>query len=389
MRVIGWVVVLVLAVAAVLTLNPEWLGRINGSWAGLTTTYPLNQLVALRSLLALLFAAVAVVVLVVGLIRKVGFHGGTRTLVLGLVLAVVAVGHGWTLGQRGLDNPDGLPADVGVRPDGPGDGSLTVLAYNTNSGRTDADVIAAVARRTGADVLVLPEADRAVAEQVASFLAGGGETFEVFSAAPGEGGPPPLPDAGATPPEDPAAAGAPVPSATATLGGSGAVADSPEVHTSVLVSSTLGEYVRTEGPATRAGVVRVEPASGQGPVVVGVHLRAPTAQDTDGWAEELRAVRELCDARGPQGLILAGDLNATLDHRPLQDLGRCSDGAAAAGVGGSATWPARLPRLLGATIDHVIVDGSWEPTGALVADDGDGDHRGVVVRVRPAQQGSG
>ncbi|WP_193312805.1 endonuclease/exonuclease/phosphatase family protein [Georgenia subflava] len=350
MRVIGWVLVLVLAAVAALTLDPEWLGRVNDDWAGLTTTYPVNQVIALRPLLAGVFAVSAIIVLVVGVVRKVGFHGGNRTLVLGLVLAAVAVGHGWFLWDRGLDNRAELTADPGLRPDDPGDGSLTVLSYNTRDGDTGVDDIAAAAETNGVDVLVLTETSAELADQVAAFLAGGGESFQVFTAAAGED----------------------VTGATA-----------------VLVSSSLGEYVQTTGPATELGAVRVEPATGVGPVVVGVHVVPPASDNTDRWLRDLRAVRGLCTDRGPAGLVLAGDLNATLDHAPLQDLGRCTAAAVDGGVGGIATWPARLPSLIGSTIDHVLVDGdSFETTEALVVDRGDSDHRGLVVRVRPVDQTS-
>lgn len=348
MRVIGWVLVLVLGAAAVLTLNPEWLARVDPDWGGLTTSYPLAQLFALRALLAVVFAVVAVVVLVVGVVRKKWFNGGTRTLLLGLVLAVVAGAHGWTLWDRGLSNPAELAADRGLRPADPGDGTLTVVSYNTREGRTGADAVAAVAEENGADVLVLSETSAELAEQIASFLAGGGETFQVFMAT---GGPEGIGDTGST---------------------------------ALLVSTTLGEYVQVPGPATERGAVRAEPASGVGPVLVGVHAVPPLRETHDQWLVDIRAVMELCGSRGPDGMILAGDLNTTLDHAPMQDLGRCDDAAVEAGVGGLATWPAQLPAVLGTAIDHVLVDAArYEVTAGRIVDRGGSDHRGLVVRLRP------
>lgn len=348
MRVIGWVLVLVLGAAAVLTLNPEWLARINPGWAGLTTVYPFSQLFALRGLLAVVFAVVAAVVLVVGAVRRRWFHGGTRTLLLGVVLAAVAVAHGGVLVERGLSNPAELAADRGLRPADPGDGTLTVLGYNTREGRTGPDDVAATAQDTGADVLALSETSAELAQEIASLLAGEDESFQVFMAT---GGPEGIGDTGST---------------------------------ALLVSTTLGEYVQVAGPATERGAVRAEPASGVGPVLVGVHAVPPLRETHDQWLVDIEAVMELCGNRGPDGMILAGDFNTTLDHAPMQDLGRCADGAGEAGVGGLATWPAQLPALLGTAIDHVLVDSArYEVTAARLVDRGDSDHRGLVVRLRP------
>lgn len=348
MRVIGWVLVLVLGAAAVLTVNPEWLARADPDWAGLTTTYPIAQVIALRPLLAVIFAVVGVIALIVGVVRKAWFAGGNRSLLLGAILIAVAGAHSWYLWDRGLANPDELMADRGLRAAEPGDGTVTVLAYNTREGRTSFDDVSALAEETGADVVALTETSEMLAQQIATYLGAEGPTFQVFATPPG--------------PE-----------------GTGDTAAS-----ALLVSSAMGEYVETPGPETDRASIRVEPASGVGPVLVAVHAMAPVRETQETWVADLEAIVGLCGARGPDGLILAGDLNATLDHAPLQDLGRCADAAVEGGVGGVATWPSRLPFLLGSAIDHVLVDAaSYEVTGALVAERGDSDHRGLVVRLRP------
>ncbi|MFC7404046.1 endonuclease/exonuclease/phosphatase family protein [Georgenia alba] len=346
MRTLGWIVVAVLSVAAVLTLDPEWVGVVVPGWAGLTVTYPVNQVIALRALLAGVFGVIAVIMLVVGLVRKLGFRAGTHSLVLALVLALVGVGHFGYLWMRGIHNPAELGPDRGVRPADTGDGSVTVLALNTQGGASNADDVAAVAEETGADVLVLTETVPQLAEQIASFLTGDGESFQVFTAGDGQD-----------------AQGA----------------------TAILVSETLGEYVGADGPDTRLGSVRAEPASGAGPVFVGVHTVPPVEDQHEQWLTDLETVSALCHD-GADGLVLAGDLNATLDHAPLQDLGGCADAAVEAEVGGVSTWPTSLPELLGAPIDHVLLDSAaYETTQARVVETGDSDHRGLVVRVRPRE----
>ena len=69
----------------------------------------------------------------------------------------------------------------------------------------------------------------------------------------------------------------------------------------------------------------------------------------------------LADRCAGQNVIIAGDLNSTLDHYTGLgidggDLGRCHDAARATGDAAVGTWPAILPPLLGAPIDHVHGD---------------------------------
>nr|KEP23636.1 hypothetical protein DA06_06435 [Georgenia sp. SUBG003] len=225
-----------------------------------------------------------------------------------------------------------------------------MLTYNTLEGRTTADDVAALADETGADVLVLNETSQLQAQQVATYLNADGEAFQVFAATAEEEG----------------------------------AAEEPT--TALLVAGSMGEYVQTSGPATYHGTVRAEPASGVGPVLVGVHALAPVREQRELWLRDLNEIVAPCGDRGPDGLIMAGDFNATLDHAPMQDLGRCADAAVEAGVGGIATWPSRLPALLGSTIDHVLVDAArYDVTAALVAERGRSDHRGVVARLEPLE----
>ncbi|WP_185972639.1 endonuclease/exonuclease/phosphatase family protein [Georgenia yuyongxinii] len=345
--VVGWLLVLLLGTAAVLTLNPEWLARLNPDWAGLTTTYPISQVVALRPLLAAVFAVLALVVLAVGVFRRTRMRRGIKTLTLGLVLLAVAIGHAWVVWDRGMDNPGGLSADDGVRPAGAGTGAITVLTYNTLDGRTTAEDVADLAGQNGADIIALPETSLATAEEVAALMLAEGAPFQVFVDVKGE------PAIGST---------------------------------ALLVASTLGEYVQTSAPETSFGAVRAEPASGVGPPVVAVHVSPPISRLTAQWQADLEAVTALCRGRDAAGLVVAGDLNATLDHRPLQDLGGCADAALAGGVGGVSTWPVRTPAWLGSAIDHVLVDtGRYRVTEAAVVQRGESDHRGVVARLLPGE----
>ncbi|KTR93270.1 hypothetical protein NS220_13200, partial [Microbacterium testaceum] len=86
-------------------------------------------------------------------------------------------------------------------------------------------------------------------------------------------------------------------------------------------------------------------------------------------------------------VILAGDLNSTLDHlaglgRDGGTVGECRDAAAEAGAAAVGTWPVRLPTGLAAPIDHVLVGSAWEVRGFEVRtdfDDAGSDHRPIVA----------
>ena len=98
-------------------------------------------------------------------------------------------------------------------------------------------------------------------------------------------------------------------------------------------------------------------------------------------------VASLC-RRPSAGLIVAGDFNATRDHAPLRNLGGCISAGEQAGIGGLATWPSSTgTTLLGATIDHVLVNGTaWEGKKGRVVTIPGTDHRAVVVQLSDQSQ---
>lgn len=346
MRVIGWFLVLVLGGAAALTLDPELPGRLYDPWSGLTMVPAVARVVMVRPLVIGVLAVLAVVLLVLGLVRKVTMRRGNQALALGLVMLAVAGAHVWVLDERGVDAPGRLPADDGLRAAEAGTGAVTVLAFNTLDGRTTAEEVAALADENGADVLVLTQTRREMAEAVAALLTASGHSpFQVFTSARGEEG------AGAT---------------------------------ALLVAGTLGEYAQTDAPATRFGAVRAEPVTGVGPVLVAAHPPPPLAETADAWAADLEAVTALCRAGDADRLVVAGDLNATLDHAAMRDLGSCRPTALDAGIGAASTWPALTPGWLGAPIDHVLAGEGYTVEAAAVAERGRSDHRAMLVRLLPA-----
>ena len=85
---------------------------------------------------------------------------------------------------------------------------------------------------------------------------------------------------------------------------------------------------------------------------------------------------------GDRPTVVAGDLNATLDHAELRDaIDGCTDAASDVGEGLTGTWPSAAPRLLGVQIDHVLTSGGPAAREVEIVDVEGSDHRGVLARV--------
>lgn len=102
---------------------------------------------------------------------------------------------------------------------------------------------------------------------------------------------------------------------------------------------------------------RVEPAGGQPVTVTVVHPAAPVGWQDERWQRDLEIIRsELAGTAGPH--LVAGDFNASRDHRVFRDILRagfvdCADAARQRHWPGF-TWPAdrRYPPLM--RLDHVL-----------------------------------
>lgn len=332
-RVIGWLLVLVLAASAVLGTVADHLG--------LTTTPPFAQLLAFRGVIGVGSLALALVLALIG--SRGRRRRGRRAAVtfLAVVLLVTGLVHIGTLTSRGVVNA--APLTPGRDP-----ATTTVLSLNTLDGASSPEAVADAALAADADVLALPETPVATARLVADLLAGRGMPMQVFTD------------------------------------------DYGFRHraTSLLVRDSLGEYAATSEP-TGEGFVRAEPTDGAGPTLVAVHVRRLGQVSAQDWAAGLERAVQTC--RSTPGAVVAGDFNATLDHGPMRRLGRCVDAAAAggpAGAGAYGTWHAAIPALLGAPIDHVLADGErWTVTEVGVVDVGDSDHRAVLARLAPRSGG--
>lgn len=323
MKTLGWVVVGLLVVAGLLTLDP--------ALVGLSEVTPVAQAIAVRGVLALGALGLGLALVLVAVLARRTAGRARRTLVVGLVALLVGLGHGGVLLERGTSA--GEP--FGVAPDG----AIDVLTLNTLGARGGVGPIVALIDQLAPDVVALQETPAADAEQIAAALTA---DFQVFTRTTGPG---------------------------------------PVEATALLVSVGLGAYEQTEAPATRFGGVWARPVDGDGPELLSVHPVPPVPRNVPTWREELAALTGLCER--VEGVVLAGDFNATVDHAAMRD-STCLDGAV--GTGGHGTWPDGWSPLLGTAIDHVLMDPqAWEPVASRVLDaPGAGDHRAVLVRIVPA-----
>lgn len=304
---------------------------------GLTGVWPFAQLISFRRLLGLGLLALAALVL--------ALPGREGRLALATVLILAAVLQAAVLAARGpaLPGPHGggAGAPPGALRTG---GSLVVVAANTQGGSGAAD-LARLLRATGADVAMLPETAREVADDVAARLASAGIEMQVLWHR-GDG--------------------------------------SRLSPTALLIAVRLGPYridqVGEIPPATFTAV----PVDGSGPTLVAVHTRAPGARNLmRAWRLSTAWAIETC--RESPGMIAAGDFNATLDHPGFARLDPCVDAAQVTGTAALGTWPASAPSLLSTPIDHVVVDGRrWHVLSvAVLAAVPGSDHRPVVAHLSP------
>lgn len=377
-HVTGWCVAVVISLLTCLSLAPDLLGFLSDDLR-LSLRYPFAQAVALRSGAVVVLVLVGLVVAVSALTRVLRHEGGRRTGVIALVLLLVAGAHSGVLWSRGLDTTDiiAAPAPAPTAADEAWDGNLTVLTFNTYAGRASMVELAIAIRQSSPDVVVLPETHAGDAADLLTLLEQDGLSYRPF-----------VSDAQT----DPASAGD---SASATPAASPAPTSSPTSTgfdgdpgaTTVLVSAAIGDYEQGTAPdGLGHGAVLLQPVGDamlnghQRPAILGVHTVAPLKGTMRAWEESVSQAVAQC-ASPATGLVLAGDLNATVDHAFMQDLGGCTDAALQAGAGGLSTWPTSTHTpLLGAAIDHVLVDtATWTSTGVDLVEITGSDHRALLV----------
>ncbi|MDT3331030.1 MULTISPECIES: endonuclease/exonuclease/phosphatase family protein [Microbacterium] len=308
----------------------------------LEQTFPIAQLVSLRPVVAVGFAVLALIGLLVCLGRRTrGFGAGLA--MIGILACAANVG---ILAFRGLGT-SGLPE--------PTADSVRVMTWNTAGEATDVDAIVTTAIAMDVDIVALPETTDETGKAIAVAMRERGnpmwvheENYQGWDA----------------------------------------------TYTTLLISPDLGDYAVVESDSSGTKNTSVVPSvvampvNGEGPTVVAVHAVAPRQNDMAHWRSDLRWIADQCASAN---VILAGDFNATIDHMSRLGthggtLGRCQDAASTTGNGAVGTWDTAWPALLGAPIDHVMTTDAWRATGSVVVtslDGSGGDHRPVIVQLEP------
>ena len=153
-----------------------------------------------------------------------------------------------------------------------------------------------------------------------------------------------------------------------------------------LVSPTLTPLPPVPGMMAAAPRALIQPVDGWPVTVTGVHTKAPMRRNVRRWQQELAAIQStLVNSDGQQ--VIAGDFNASRDHRPFRDLLAagfldCADAARRRPWPGF-TWPAGrgIPSVM--RLDHVLVSrGSATVHASQVIRVPRTDHRGVLAVIR-------
>jgi endonuclease/exonuclease/phosphatase (EEP) superfamily protein YafD len=307
--------------------------------------YPVAQIVSFRGVLALAFAAAAVLALLLAVARPIRAFA----FALAVVAGVATVANIAVLASRGGLGTDPLPSKA--------DSSIRVMTWNTAGDATPPETIAKIAVAMDADIVALPETTIETGASVAIAMRDLGHRMWAHHA------------------EDPS---------TEWDAGS----------TTLLISPALGDYAviessidGTSNTSTVPSAVAM-PVSGEGPTVVAVHAVAPRPSYMQSWRDDLQWLADQC---GDNNVIMAGDFNATVDHMSGlgvdgATLGHCTDAAVETGNGALGTWSSGMPAVLGAPIDHIMATQQWRASGSLVLralDESGSDHRPLIVQYEP------
>lgn len=308
---------------------------------GLAQAPVVAQVVSMRGA-AVAVALLGVIALTLLALISVGARRFAAT--LAVMLLVFCGISAAVLSTRGFGNPgfESAAAD-----------DVTVLSWNTLGGAPGVETIAKLAIDNGAEIITLPETTNETGLAVAELMKAAGSPMWVYTVAYDQ--------------------------------------VSKSRSTTLLVSTSLGEY-RVDTDATTTSVlptVVATPQSGSGPTIIAVHAVAPIPGEMEHWRSDLRYLSTACSGTN---VIMAGDFNSTLDHYAglgagAATIGNCSDAALATRNAAVGTWPAALPVLLSAPIDHVMTTPNWQVTGMRVIQSQDGagsDHRPILVQLSPA-----
>ncbi|RNL79949.1 endonuclease/exonuclease/phosphatase family protein [Nocardioides marmorisolisilvae] len=226
-----------------------------------------------------------------------------------------------------------VPAYAGEHATGRPD--LVVMNLNLRKGHADAEKAVALARREHAQLVVLEE----VTPGELSRLHAAGITTTL----PYEAG-------------------------SAGSGGSGTV---------VFSVYPLGQVARV--PLQHDGY-RIAVAAPEPFWLVAVHVAQPLVGPGN-WRADWSVLNQVVPALTGRPVMLVGDFNSTLDHRPVRNLlaDGFADAARAANSGWQPTWPSTGLGLI--AIDHVLTRGGYRSISTSTFHVPGSDHRALVARL--------
>lgn len=337
-RVAAIALALVALAAAFVLAAPQLLG--------LQRTFPIAQAISFRTPIAIGVTCALLVLLIL----IVSSRGARRVFGgVAIVFALFVVSTGGLIVMRGIGSPE-IPAEHSAD-------DIRVLTWNTRGDEPGSPTIAQLALEVDADVVVLPETTESMGVEIATLMREAGSPMWVHTRTIDE--------------------------------------EYKATATTLLISPELGDYVvvTDEGDTEVLPTVVAKPLGGDGPTIVAAHPVSPTPGNMDAWNRDLEWLSTQCTGN----VILAGDLNATIDHLAGLErdrtaefhsvLGECADGALATGNGAVGTWTTGLAPLLGTPIDHVMASSHWRFTGFAVVTSVDltgSDHRPVFAQVTRA-----
>jgi endonuclease/exonuclease/phosphatase (EEP) superfamily protein YafD len=231
-----------------------------------------------------------------------------------------------------------VPLYLGTASAAPGSTPLTVMTLNMHYGEADAATIVEVVRTRGVDVLATMEM---TPEAVEALQRAGIDDLLPFQDLKARGG----------------------------SSGNGVWSRLPLTH------------VDTPGDFAHQPVSTTLDFHGRPIFFSAVHPLSPYPANASRWSEEMGRIADWL--HGVRGLaVVAGDFNATRDHKQFRDIldAGFADAATQAGAGWQPTYPAnrrRIPLLI--AIDHVLVQGGIVATNVDRLDIPGTDHAGLVA----------
>ena len=128
---------------------------------------------------------------------------------------------------------------------------------------------------------------------------------------------------------------------------------------------------------------RLQLAGNRSLSIVAVHVPAPWPGSAQRWVAGL-AELGLVVGLETRPVVVAGDLNATWDHRPFRDLMATGlrDAAIEAGRGWARTWPSARRAVPFLRLDHILISGDVAVAAYRTGPGRGSDHRSVSAELR-------